>query len=331
MERSTTAEKASNSRVSVFVPCHNHERFIERCLRSIFKQEMPPSELLVIDDGSRDDSVKIADRTLKDCPFPSQLFARENHGLSKTLNEGFAKTSGDYFCYLGSDDLWLPAFLAARVDLLASKPDSPLAHGHVYVIDEDDRITDCTRDWGIWSGGWARERIWNGAGLFSPSVCFRRAALPESPWNEAARLEDYELYLRLSARLGERGEFAFDERPLSAWRRHGSNNSGDLTMMLDETLSAQQRVAAEIGISAAELERHQASVRWRTAEMLARAGDKGRAWSLARHNWVAAPSVRAAVRMLARLAVPGGVLAAQRRKREERSARRYGTLPNRLV
>src|SRR5438132_5983577 len=104
--------------VTVVVPSYNHSPFVEQSLRSIFNQTLLPAELIVIDDGSTDDSVKVIERVLRDCPVPSQFIASENQGLSATLNQGYACSRGDYFAYLGSDDLWLPRFLAARVELL---------------------------------------------------------------------------------------------------------------------------------------------------------------------------------------------------------------------
>ena len=101
--------------VSVVVPSYNHAQFIEATLRSIMKQTLPPAELIVIDDGSSDDSPAVIERVLNDCPFPCELIARDNRGLCATLNEGFERSRGNYFAYLGSDDLWLPDFLKARV------------------------------------------------------------------------------------------------------------------------------------------------------------------------------------------------------------------------
>src|SRR6266404_5774906 len=82
--------------VSVVLPSYNHARFIEATLRSIMKQTFPPSELIVIDDGSADDSVSVIDRVLNECPFPCELVVRGNRGLCATLNEGFARTRGGY-------------------------------------------------------------------------------------------------------------------------------------------------------------------------------------------------------------------------------------------
>lgn len=114
---------SDREKISVVVPSYNHASFIEKCLRSIIKQTLAPSQLIVIDDGSSDDSPKIIERTLKEYPFPCELIARPNKGLCATLNEGLERChGGKYFAYLGSDDAWLPNFLQARVELLESRP-----------------------------------------------------------------------------------------------------------------------------------------------------------------------------------------------------------------
>ena len=104
------------------MPSYNHAPFVAAALRSVFAQTLAPARLLVIDDGSRDGSPGIIEDALKDCPFPCELIARGNRGLCATLNEGLAKTDGAFFAYLGSDDLWLPGFLEARVRALEERP-----------------------------------------------------------------------------------------------------------------------------------------------------------------------------------------------------------------
>ncbi|HQU86728.1 MAG TPA: glycosyltransferase family A protein, partial [Pyrinomonadaceae bacterium] len=104
----------SKSEVFTFVPSYNHAPFIEKCLKSIINQTLKPKKLLVIDDGSKDDSPKIIEKVLKNCPFDSELIVRENRGLCATLNQGFSESSGEYFAYIGSDDIWLSRFLEER-------------------------------------------------------------------------------------------------------------------------------------------------------------------------------------------------------------------------
>ncbi|HEX9918333.1 MAG TPA: glycosyltransferase [Pyrinomonadaceae bacterium] len=315
-------ETASATAVSVVVPSFNHAPFIERTLRSVFRQTLPPLELVVIDDGSRDDSPRIIERVLRDCPVACDFIARENRGLSATLNEGFARSRGRYFAYLGSDDLWFPNFLRARVELLEARPRAVIAYGNAYSIDAADRIIDCTTDWARYRDGDARGMLLETLAPLSPTVVYRRDALQERPWNEEARLEDYELYLRLSAD----GEFAFDTAILSAWRQHGSNTSRNLEMMLGEKLAAQRCAATSLGLSAKELADFQTIVRFRSAQEFMRRGEKLKALKLAALNWRGARAKDEALKLVAGLLLPHRLVARRQARRRERAARRYGAL-----
>ena len=90
--------------------------------------------------------------------------------------------------------------------MLESRPEAVLAYGHVYVFDQLDRIIECTSDWANYIDGDARKMLLWCTTPPSPTVLYRRKPLERHGWNEQAKLEDYELYLRLSAE----GEFAFD-------------------------------------------------------------------------------------------------------------------------
>jgi alpha-1,3-rhamnosyltransferase len=321
----TTNERASapaSVAVSVVVPSYNHAPFIEQTLRSVCRQTHAPAELLVIDDGSTDNSPQIIERVLKDAPCPCAFVVRENRGLTATLNEGFARTDGKYFAYLGSDDLWLPEFLAARVRLLAARPRAVLAYGHAYSIDEHERIIDCTTDWARYVDGDVRRMLLSVLAPLSPTVVYRRDALAQHRWNERARLEDYELYLRLSAE----GEFAFDPRILSAWRQHGYNTSSDLALMLAERLKAQALVGPQLGLSASELARYQALARFRSAQEFMRQGHKLPALRLFLTHLRGVPSMREAARFVAGLVVPRGLVERRRQSRRARASARYGEL-----
>lgn len=322
---SHATETTGELTVSVVVPSYNHAPFIEKTLRSIFAQTHQPLELIVIDDGSRDASPKIIERVLRDCPVAvaCEFVARANRGLCATLNEGLARCRhGRYFAYLGSDDLWLPQFLESRVEVLAARPRAVVAYGNAYSIDAEDRIIDCTTDWARYRDGNVRQMLWETLAPLSPTVVYRRDALPARPWNEAAGLEDYELYLRLSAE----GEFAFDPSILSAWRQHGSNTSRRLAFMLDEKLAAQRRVAASLGLDARELEEFQTLARFRSAQEFMRQGEKMNALKLAAANLRGARTGGEVSKLLAGFFIPHRWLRRQRWRRQEQARKRYGSL-----
>ena len=107
------------SEIFVLVPSYNHAPFVERTLRSIFAQTLAPKKLIVIDDGSKDESVEIIERVLRDCPFENEFIARENRGLCATLNEGFAKTVRANFLLISALTIFgFPNFLRKQSNFL---------------------------------------------------------------------------------------------------------------------------------------------------------------------------------------------------------------------
>lgn len=311
----------SQDTVFVVVPSYDHAPFVERCLRSIIGQTVRPRKLLVIDDGSKDDSPAIIERVLSDCPFPSELIARENRGLCATLNQALELSDGEYFAYLGSDDAWLPAFLDEQTTLLSKRPAAVLAFSHAYLVDEHDQVFDSTAEWTDFADGDLRPLLMQGTIFSSPGVLYRRSALIRHRWNEASRLEDYEMYLRLSTD----GEFARNEKILCAWRQHGENASGDLPLMLDEMIAAQNRLQP-IWMSNRDLEQAQAGLKFAAAENFVRHGFRYEAARLFIDNLRGARSLSDILRIAFRLAVPQTLFQWNRRRKRRNASARFGTL-----
>lgn len=303
--------------VFAFVPSYNHEAFVEQTLRSIFAQTLHPKKLLVIDDGSGDNSPALIERTLKDCPFDSELLVRENRGLCRTLNEGLSKATEDYFAYISSDDVWLPNFLESRTALLDRRRNAVLAYGHAFIIDDENYIFDRTDSWSDYVDGKATEMLLVPVIPTSASVVYRRSALVDDPWHEDAILEDYDLYLRLSMK----GEFALGEPMLSAWRVHGSNTSADSPLMMEEWLRAQERLADQLGLSQEKLTRIRERVKFESIATLARTGHKTEAAELLRQIGESFPLI-SRFKMRLRIAMPDSVYRFKRRTKISRARRR---------
>lgn len=128
-------------RVSVFVPAHNHARYIEACLDSLLQDGYPNLELVLIDDGSTDDSFGIAGRWVAQhghrLAGGAVLRRQDNAGLTPTLNRLVAATSGDYITMLASDDYLLPGGIEARVRYLEAHPQFLAVCADATAIDED--------------------------------------------------------------------------------------------------------------------------------------------------------------------------------------------------
>ncbi len=307
--------------VTVVVPSYNHAPFIERTLRSVFAQTLPPKKLIVIDDGSKDESVYIIERTLPDCPFEYEFIKRENRGLSATLNQALSISDAEFFAYIGSDDTWRPAYLEQRINLLSDRKDSVMAFGHAFLIDEHDRIIDCTKDWKRYSDGDVLQNLLNGVVPVTSGVVFRSAALNGMSWNENAILEDYELYLRLAVR----GKFAVSDDVLISWRQHSYNTSRDYGAMLDEWLAAQNRVAAEIGIKPEQLRTTQKRLKFLSVANFLRQYKKKAAIKMLLENWSGSKSPLELAEILARLLLPLPVHKFLRDRRRKKQVLKYSS------
>jgi glycosyltransferase involved in cell wall biosynthesis len=136
------AAKPTNPLVTVIVPSYNHARFIGPCLESIYRQTWDRIELIIIDDGSTDNSVERIRQSLLACPFPHQFVvrdARENRGAPQTINEALAMAKGDYINILNSDDRFHPERIKKMVAHVAAI-DADWGFASVEVIDEEGEV-----------------------------------------------------------------------------------------------------------------------------------------------------------------------------------------------
>lgn len=91
-------------KVSVIVPVYNVEKYIEKCLESLVNQTLEDIEIIVVNDGSPDNSQKIIDKFVKKYPKKVKSYTKENGGLSDARNYGIEKATGEYIAFLDSDD-----------------------------------------------------------------------------------------------------------------------------------------------------------------------------------------------------------------------------------
>lgn len=104
--------------VSVIMPVYNGARYLAQAIRSVVRQESPPLELIVVDDGSADDSVAIAE--LIDSEFPIIVVSQDNAGQSAARNAGALLARGEYLAFLDQDDEWRPNHLTLLVERMSS-------------------------------------------------------------------------------------------------------------------------------------------------------------------------------------------------------------------
>ena len=97
--------------ISVVVPVYNVEKYIVKCLESIANQDYKDFELLIINDGSTDESAKLAKNFLSTLDIDWQIIEKENGGLASARNKGIEESKGDYVVFIDSDDTVSSDFL----------------------------------------------------------------------------------------------------------------------------------------------------------------------------------------------------------------------------
>lgn len=114
--------------VSVIICTYNCAHFLRQCLESVTQQTRPPDEVIVVDDGSKDETPEVV------AAFRSVRYLRqENAGKAAAFNRGFAAAKGDIICHLDADDYWLPEKLSRAMEVLSSFPVGIVTHDAFYV------------------------------------------------------------------------------------------------------------------------------------------------------------------------------------------------------
>jgi glycosyltransferase involved in cell wall biosynthesis len=205
--------------ISVVIPAYNAAHFLPRCLSSVFSQTLQPAEVIVVDDGSTDDTAEVGRR------LGARVVSRPNGGLSAARNTGVKNSSSEWVALLDADDLWSPGKLesqAARV-----QADTVLVYTGIRVFSDDGvRHASPAMD-----PAEARRMLRFCNPITPSSVIARRTALlRDGGFREDIRAcEDWEMWVRL-LRLGA---FAAVPEPLTDYYVYPGSMSTDPERMLD--------------------------------------------------------------------------------------------------
>lgn len=218
--------------VSVLIPAFNHERFVQRCLDSVLEDPYPAKEIVIIDDGSTDNTGDLIAEWVAahGHDIPIEYVRRGNKGVAATLNELAARARGEFFRLGASDDYLLPGGLAAQVQYLLAHPGKGAVIGDSIVVDQEgsklhdsgmcdlhgaDKRLYCSDD-GI------RRAVITRWAVGGPVTLIRKSALETvARWSEGLRIDDWDLFLRLAAR----DALGFIDVSVCAYRLHGTNLS----------------------------------------------------------------------------------------------------------
>lgn len=134
-----------NSLVSVVIPCYNHAQFVQGAIQSVIDQDYENIELIIIDDGSKDNSVEVIQEMIPACEkrfIRFEFKCRENKGLSTTLNEGLKWACGEYVGFCSSDDTLLSKKISTQVQYFEGNLDSGFCYTKAFICDDNNNVLE---------------------------------------------------------------------------------------------------------------------------------------------------------------------------------------------
>ena len=227
--------------VTVIVACYNQAEYVEECLESVRQQTYRNFEIIIVDDGSDDNSVAVIRRWLESSAVEATLLVHSvNRGVCRTFNETIARSNGKYISIIAADDVYLPQKLETQVELFERLPAAVgVVYSDAWQIDKDgkllaDRFIQSHRPFQSTPQGRIFRLLLAGNFIPSMTTLVRRSCYQSvGMYDELLAYEDYDMWLRISREY----EFAFS--PLISAKYRVVPNS--LTRVLAHAGSARLR------------------------------------------------------------------------------------------
>lgn len=210
-------------KVSVIIPTYNRVDLLPETLKSVFLQTFTDYEIIVVDDGSSDDTRAALNPLIESGKI--RYHYQSHRGLSSARNTGIQNSNGKYIAFLDSDDLFTPLKLEKQVAFLDNNPDGMLLHSDYSKFASDGTFLG-TRDTSFFSG-WVYPHIllhWSSlmavACVMMPSRAFKEIGLFDESLTAA---EDLDMW----ARVAQLHPFSYLPEPLAKVRVHAASMSAD--------------------------------------------------------------------------------------------------------
>lgn len=207
---------------SIIIPLYNKAPYVAKAIDSVLSQTCTDFELIIVDDGSKDNSAEIVAQVIEGHPN-CHLIRQNNAGVSVARNNGVAVSKGDYLCFLDADDWWDCRFLEEMSKLIEELPDAGI-YGTSYIIVNETKRKTRVSPIGVESGfvkGYINYcqvyaktlamPLWTGA------VCMPRKVYEETKgFNPQLKMgEDFDLWIRIAIRH----KVAFLNKPLAFYNQ----------------------------------------------------------------------------------------------------------------
>ena len=215
--------------VSVVVVCYNQAQYLREAVESALAQRYQPVEILVVDDGSTDETAMVA-ATFHQIHYIPQ----SNRGLAAARNTGLGHSSGEYIVFLDADDRLLPEALQEGMDCFERFPECGFVSGAYRNVFSDGSPAQTDPPQFVEADHYCRMLQGNYIGMHAAVLYRRETIAAAGGFRETLRAcEDYELYLRIARQWPVRVHSGV----VAEYRQHDTNMSKDRAMMLESALS----------------------------------------------------------------------------------------------
>lgn len=216
--------------VSILVPAYNHEAYIEELIHSIWRQNGPEMEIIVIDDGSSDRTYEIATALSLHAPCRMQVLRHNNRGINATLNRALELAKGEFVAIIASDDRFAEDRFSAQLRLFADHPEFQVVYGNgLYWFREGlkGQVHDAAMKQLLHASPQEilAYLVSHVPALFIQTCLFRTPFLRGTGgFDESLIADDWPLNIRIFGHLRSSREFGFVDVDVFHYRQHGLNS-----------------------------------------------------------------------------------------------------------
>lgn len=221
-------------KASIVIPTYNRADFIQQTIQSVLDQTYKDFEIIIIDDGSKDNTKQIVEDCIKKTPDKISYFFQENKGVSAARNFGIDKSKGEFIVFLDSDDVLLPNCFELQRKAFDENPYTGLVYGKRSLIDKEGNIIKKDFSNKKFKSGYIFDDLLFGSCMVPCTVMVKRDCLKTVGYYDESISggEDWELYLRICKKY----PVIFIDSVIANYRYHGNNSIFDSEKMFNNIL-----------------------------------------------------------------------------------------------
>ncbi|WP_040213567.1 glycosyltransferase family 2 protein [Clostridium polynesiense] len=222
--------------ISIIIPAYNHENYILDCLNSILLQKYKNIQLIVLNDGSKDNTAKLICefKDLNQQHFNEFIFIdKANEGVVATINKGYHLSKGKYISIIASDDMMIEGRLLTQIEFM-EKNNSFISCGNSLIIRNDIKTNEAVITKELKKKYEEDSQFYNlivNYFISTPTIVMRREVIEEiGLYDNKFFIEDWPYYVKVAKKY----KIDFIDKPFCYYRLHGENTTSNKSKMFNE-------------------------------------------------------------------------------------------------